>query len=129
MAGRIRVLIADDHPAVRSALQAYLETTKDVVVIGEAADGDEAVQLAGQLCPDVVLMDYNMPRMDGAEATRRIMAVSPHSRVVGLSMHGTEFGGRMRDAGAITSVAKGVDPEVLVEAVRMAVQCPVKKPR
>ena len=129
MAGQIRVLIADDHPAVRSALLAYLEMTDDVAVIGEASDGDEAVELARQLCPDVVLMDYNMPRMNGDEATRRIMAVCPGSRVVGLSMYGTEFGGRMREAGAITSVAKGVDPDVLVEALRMAVQCPVNKPR
>ena len=129
MVERIRVLIADDHAAVRSALQAYLETIEDVAVIGEAADGDEAVELVRRLCPDVVLMDYDMPRMNGDEATRRIMAVCPQSRVVGLSMHGTEFGGRMRDAGAITSVAKGVDLEVLVEAVRMAVHCPVNKPR
>jgi DNA-binding NarL/FixJ family response regulator len=121
----IRVLIVDDHAAVRSALAGLFDAAGEVEVVGVASDGPSALELASRLHPDAVLMDYDMPGMNGAEAARRIMAALPQTRVVGLSMHGTEFGGRMREAGAITTVAKGVELEVLVEALRMAVECPV----
>ncbi len=129
MSRRVRVLIVDDHAAVLGALAGLLETVGDLEVVGEAADGGEALELVSQLVPDVVLMDYDMPRMSGAETTRRLLAQFPEIRVVGLSMHGTEFGGQMRDAGAITTVAKGVDLDVLVEAIGMALEYPVGKPR
>ncbi|HEX3678302.1 MAG TPA: response regulator transcription factor, partial [Galbitalea sp.] len=73
----IRVLVADDHPIVRSGIVALLQTTEDVDVVGEAATGDHAVELALELAPDVVLMDLRMPGIDGDEATARILAERP----------------------------------------------------
>jgi DNA-binding NarL/FixJ family response regulator len=82
-----RVLIADDHDAFRAGLRAVLETAGDIVVAGEAATGDDAVDAAASLQPDVVLMDVNMPGLDGIEATRRIVDGSPHVAVLVLTMH------------------------------------------
>ncbi len=87
---RIRVLLADDHIVMRDGLGRLLERLPDVEVIGKAADGQQAVDLAGQLRPDVVIMDVNMPGLDGVEATRRIKAVQPRARVIGLSMFNEE---------------------------------------
>jgi DNA-binding NarL/FixJ family response regulator len=82
----IQVLICDDHAEFRRGLRALLETVPDLVVAGEAADGDAAVQAAAALQPDVILMDLNMPGVNGVDATRRIMGSSPHIGVVVLSM-------------------------------------------
>jgi DNA-binding NarL/FixJ family response regulator len=73
----IRILITDDHAIVRKGLTVLLATERDIKVVGEAQDGQEAVEKAGSLKPDVVLMDLVMPRMDGIEATRRISPASP----------------------------------------------------
>src|SRR5258706_14051043 len=82
----IRVLICDDHPDFRQGLRALLETASDVDVVGEAADGDAALRAAVALQPDIILMDLNMPGINGIEATRRIVNSSPHIGVVVLSM-------------------------------------------
>jgi DNA-binding NarL/FixJ family response regulator len=82
----IQVLICDDHAEFRQGLRALLETAPDLDVVGEAADGDAAVQAAADLQPDVILMDLNMPGTNGVEATRRIVRTSPHIGVVVLSM-------------------------------------------
>ncbi len=83
---QIRLLITDDHPNFRDGLKALLLSASDLEVIGEAADGEEAVSLAARLQPDVVLMDLNMPGVGGVEATRRILNTSPHISVLVISM-------------------------------------------
>ena len=84
---RIRVLIADDHPVFRYGLRALLQTEASTIeVVGEAATGEEAVALATQACPEVILMDVNMPGLNGIEATRRILATTPHVGILMLTM-------------------------------------------
>ncbi len=78
----IKILIVDDHPVVRDGLNAILETQTDFAVVGEAGDGQEAVAQVGQLQPDVVLLDMDMPVMDGLEALRAIMQQRPHTKVI-----------------------------------------------
>ena len=83
----IRVLLADDHAMVRKGFRLILEAQPDMEIAGEAGNGREAVELAEKLHPDVVVMDVAMPELNGIEATRRLAASSPHSRVLALSMH------------------------------------------
>jgi len=112
----IRVLIADDHPRSRRGLRALLATWPGVKVVGEAADGQEAVQLVEMHRPDVVLMDANMPVMDGLEATRRIKAQWPQIKVVLL----TVYNGRRAEAvasGIDVFLAKGCPIELLYSAI------------
>ena len=85
MKGPIRVLITDDHAIVRKGLTMLLATERDMKVVGEAQDGQEAVEKAGSLKPDVVLMDLVMPRMDGIEATRKITETHPEVKVLVLT--------------------------------------------
>lgn len=84
---KIRVLLADDHAVVRDGLKAILDVAGDIDVVGQAADGWEAVQMAGDLQPDVVVMDVAMPHLNGIEATRRIRATSPKAHVLILSQY------------------------------------------
>jgi DNA-binding NarL/FixJ family response regulator len=87
---RIRVLLADDHLLIRSGIRSLLEKNQDVEVVGEASEGLEALQLAAELSPDIVLMDIAMKGMNGLEATKRLLAVNPSLKVIILSMHVTE---------------------------------------
>ena len=84
---RIKVLIADDHRVVREGLAAILKTKENIVVVGEAQDGQEAVEKARSLMPDVVLMDVSMPRMTGVEATRQLKREFPHMVIIALTMY------------------------------------------
>jgi two-component system, NarL family, response regulator NreC len=84
---RIRVLLADDHAVVRQGFKMILSAQPDLEIVGEAGNGREAVELAEQLRPDIVVMDVAMPELNGIEATRRLAASVPHARVVALSMH------------------------------------------
>jgi DNA-binding NarL/FixJ family response regulator len=85
----ITVLVVDDDPAVRDGLMALLETQPDLLPVGEAADGLEAIEMAAGLRPDVVLMDLGMPHLDGLEATRPIKERYPETRVIVLNLYGT----------------------------------------
>lgn len=84
---RIRILLADDHAVVRQGFKMILSAQTDMEIVGEAGNGREAVELAEQLRPDIVVMDVSMPELNGIEATRRLGASVPHARVVALSMH------------------------------------------
>ncbi len=120
---KIRVLLVDDHAIVRQGLRMFMELQKDMDVVGEAADGASAVNLAAQLHPDVVLLDIAMPQMDGVEATRKILACSPQSRVLIL----TSFGDDEQIFPAIRAGAQGyllkdIPPLDLLQAVRATYQ-------
>jgi two-component system response regulator DegU len=91
----IKVLIADDHEGFRRSLRAFLNAQTGVEIVGEAADGVEVVEKAESLRPDLVLMDLDMPRRDGFEATRCIKATGPDTKVVILSIHGGDVYRRM----------------------------------
>ncbi len=107
-----RVLVVDDSPAIRSALSAVIASHPHLDVVGTAGDGAEGVDAAARLCPDVVLIDFKMPRMDGVEATRAILAHAPATRIVMLSAYD--------DMSIITAaVEAGVD-DFLRKGVRAA---------
>jgi NarL family two-component system response regulator LiaR len=121
MAESISVLLVDDHSMVREGVRAFLVTQPDILVVGEAGSGEEAIKLAEQHVPDVVLMDLIMPNMDGVEATRRVKQVSPRSRVVVLtSYHEDEHIFPALKAGALSYVLKDVSADELASAVRKA---------
>jgi DNA-binding NarL/FixJ family response regulator len=117
----IRVLIADDHPLARAGLQQLLGSVEDIAVVGAAAGGEEALRLAVEREPDVILMDLEMPDKDGIEATRELRTRRPAAAVVVL----TSFSDRERilaalDAGAIGYLLKDADPDELAGAIRAA---------
>jgi DNA-binding NarL/FixJ family response regulator len=116
----IRVLLADDHQLVRSGFRVILEIEDDLEVVGEASDGAQAVDLAGRLRPDVVLMDVEMPGMDGLEATRRITAGDNGPSVLILTTFDRdEYLFAALQAGASGFLLKNGTPEALTEAVRV----------
>lgn len=115
----IRVLLADDHQIMRQGLAGLLEDEPDIEVVAEASDGMMAVEMTRETQPDVVVIDLNMPRLDGLEATKRILAEFPQVRVIGLSMHDAhDRADAMREAGAATYLTKGGPSEDLVAAIR-----------
>jgi DNA-binding NarL/FixJ family response regulator len=120
----IRALIVDDHPVTREGLRTALSMSDDaVVVVGEAASGEEAVTAVRELSPDVVFMDVRMPGMDGIEATRRIREASPETRVILITID--ESRGAISDAiqaGVSGYLLKDASPEDLVGAARNAVE-------
>jgi NarL family two-component system response regulator LiaR len=119
--GKIRVLIVDDHQVVRQGLRTFLDLNEDIQVIGEAVDGQEAIELVTQLAPDVVLMDLVMPRLDGIAATARIKALNQGAKVIALTSF-TEDDKVFPaiQAGASSYLLKNVSPDALVEAIRAA---------
>jgi DNA-binding NarL/FixJ family response regulator len=115
----IAVLLADDHAIVREGLKTLLQAQADLRVVGEAANGREAVAAAAELRPDVVVMDISMPDMTGIEAARRIHAARPETRIVMLSMHGNaEHVFRALEAGATGYLLKEAAGVELVTAIR-----------
>lgn len=120
MSNRIRVLIADDHSIVRSGLRLLLESEPDIDVVGEALEGNEAINLVEKLLPDIVLMDITMPGMDGLEATRRIKNLWPQIKVLVLTMHRSdEYFFEMLKSGASGYILKGAETSDLIQAVRV----------
>ena len=119
MTDRIRVLIADDHTILRSGVRLLLEAEADIEVVGEALNGRQAVALASELEPDVILMDIAMPEMDGLEATRQIKASMPQINILVLTMHRSdEYFFEMLKAGASGYILKAADTDELIHAVR-----------
>jgi DNA-binding NarL/FixJ family response regulator len=115
-------VLVDDNRIVREGLACLLAAEPDLTIVGEAADGDEAIDMVRRVRPDIVVMDINMPRLDGIEATRRIASEMPFIRVIGFSMHNAEeIELRIREAGAVAFLVKSGPPEALVEAIRASV--------
>lgn len=119
----IRILIADDHAMIRQGLRTMLEAYHDVHISGEAANGDQAITLAQEIQPDVVLMDINMPQVNGIDATAVIKRHSPHTVIVGLSVN-ADRGNReaMIQAGATTLLTKEAPVEELYQAIHQALK-------
>ncbi|MHC4592994.1 MAG: response regulator transcription factor [Planctomycetota bacterium] len=119
----IRILLADDHQILREGLRALLSSERDMEVVGEAADGRSAVQLAADLAPDVVIMDVAMPDLNGVEATRQITQSAPGAKVIALSMHSDKrFVQEMLRAGACGYVRKGSSISELARAIHNVVK-------
>jgi DNA-binding NarL/FixJ family response regulator len=117
------ILLADDHQLVRAGLAGLLDSADDLQVVGQAADGQQALELASELAPDVVLMDLSMPVLDGVEATRRLLAENPAAKVVVLTSFSDQP--RVADAlaaGAVGYLLKDCEPRDLMAAVRAAAQ-------
>jgi two-component system, NarL family, response regulator LiaR len=118
---KIKILIVDDHQVVRQGLRTFLELNKDILVLGEAADGQEAVEMTDRLRPDIVLMDLVMPRLDGIAATSQIKSLGGATKVIVL----TNFTEDDKvfpaiQAGACSYLLKDVSPDALIDAIQAA---------
>ncbi|WP_136709685.1 response regulator transcription factor [Agromyces sp. H66] len=118
----IRVLVVDDHPIVRGGIVSLLDTADDIEVVGEAADGEDAVRRVLELAPDLVLMDLRMPKLDGAGATARILEASPQTKVLILTTYETDdhILGAI-EAGASGYLLKAAPQDEILEGVRSVV--------
>ena len=115
---KTRIILADDHMMIRQGLRSLIGRQDGMEVIAEASDGRQAVELAHQLKPDVIVMDISMPNLNGIEATRRILGESPATRIIALSMHAdSEFVTRMIEAGARGYMLKDCAFEELIAAI------------
>lgn len=118
----IRVLLVDDYPNIRLILRNLLEGYPNLVVVGEACNGEEAVRLVGELSPSVVVMDIHMPKLNGIDATMRIKTSYPQVVIVGLSVTTTEVHRRaMTAAGATTLISKDMAVEQLYLEIQAAI--------
>jgi DNA-binding NarL/FixJ family response regulator len=116
---KTKILIVDDHQMYREGLRAMLDRQTDMEVVGEAENGLDAVSKARELQPDVILMDVNMPVLDGAEATSRILAEQPGMKILALSVQAEDgFMSSMLRAGAIGYILKGCDSKELHGIIR-----------
>jgi NarL family two-component system response regulator LiaR len=118
----IRVMLVDDHTVVRSGLGAVLASSEEMLLVGEAGDGEEAVRLCQRVGPDVILMDLLMPKMDGVAATKAILAACPQIKIIALtSFKEKEYVEGALKAGATGYLLKNISAEELVAAIRRAV--------
>ena len=116
---KIRIIIADDHAVVREGTRKILEQEQDLQVVGEAADGEEAVKLATSVKPDVAIIDISMPRLDGIEATKQIKALYPSTAILILSAYDDDqFVFSLLEAGAAGYLLKSIRGQELIDAVR-----------
>ena len=115
---KIRVLIADDHPVFRFGLRALLNAMPDTEVVGEVTSGEEVLALAPSLRPDVILMDINMPGVNGIEATRRIRETNPEIRILMVTMLEDDSVFAAMRAGARGYMVKGAEPAEVLRAIR-----------
>ncbi|MEJ2108501.1 MAG: response regulator [Acidobacteriota bacterium] len=119
---KIRVLLVDDHVVMRQGLSKLLRSEPDMEVIGEAVDGEAALEKAGELKPDVVLMDINMPGLGGVESTRRLHRKFPWMRIIGLSMfEENEQTDAMKKAGAVSYISKSSSSDAVLDAIRRSI--------
>jgi DNA-binding NarL/FixJ family response regulator len=117
----IRVLIVDDVERVRQDLHTFLTLSGDIEIVGQASNGFEAIRLVEDLCPQVVLMDLEMPVMDGYEAARQIKVLQPACRVIALTIHAGEAERqRALEAGSDGFIVKGAPLEILLHAISKA---------
>lgn len=116
---KIRILLTEDHGVMRSALRSLLDGNEDFLVVGEAGNGREMMALINKTAPDVVVMDINMPELNGIEATRQLHASNPHIKVLGLSVYSNgRMVSEMLNAGALGYVPKSCAASELLEAIR-----------
>jgi DNA-binding NarL/FixJ family response regulator len=118
-----RILLADDHQITRSGLRALLEQQPDMAVVGEADNGRLAVRMAAELKPDVIVMDINMPELNGIEATRQIRTELPHTKIIALSMHSDKrYVAGMLKAGVSGYLLKNCAFDELVAAINSVIR-------
>ena len=116
---KIKVFLVDDHPAVREGVRSYLNNQGSVLVVGEAADADEALRKARKLAPEVIVLDVNLPSLDGGELARKLRQTVPAAKLIAFSVHaGQEYVVRMARCGAHGYVTKDAPTAKLVEAIR-----------
>lgn len=115
----ITILIVDDHALLRQGIKKVLDLESDLSVIGEAGDGDEAIKMALQLKPDIVLLDVNMPKKNGLEVTKELRQLAPHIKIVLLTIHDDEnYVIEVIKAGATGYLLKDIEPGMLIKAIR-----------
>jgi len=115
----IKLLLVDDHDIVRTGLRMVIEKMPGIKIVGEAKDGQQAMDMVAEVKPDVVLMDINMPRISGLEATRKITAADPYVRIIILTIHAQNpYPKQLLDAGANGYLTKGCAAEELETAIR-----------
>ncbi|HAM36040.1 MAG TPA: DNA-binding response regulator [Elusimicrobia bacterium] len=115
----IKVFLVDDHPIVREGVRSYLSSQGSIVVVGEASDGNEALRKAKKLSPDVIVLDVNLPSLDGGELAKRLRQVVPKAKLLAFSIHDTkEYVVRMARCGVHGYVMKDEPPEHLLDVIR-----------
>ena len=120
---KIRILLVDDHPIVREGLKSSLNSQKNMEVVGEASNGAEAIRLANDLKPDIILLDINMPLMNGLDASRRLRREVPHSKIIALTMHDNkEYILKISQLGARGYVLKDSSPAELFRAIEIVLK-------
>src|SRR5437870_5105084 len=108
----INILVVDDHALIRAAVKKLLKDVPEINIVGEAASGDEAIQLARKLSPNIVLLDISMPGMSGVEVTRRLLQINPSIKIIALTSHEDNFySAQLLKTGAVGYLTKDVSAE------------------